>query len=218
MPEPIGNSSRYDPSQLRCAADIDEESAVQSAPGAPPPLSPPSTGPSKPGAAVANLVEQFQRTSGPPLPAGDKQSGVVVSVGAAVSAESVFPSVATPVTEVPGGVSAAAGFYVDFGRLEVGSYRRLELRWAGGSYAGAGLEAGVTGGRENFEGAGTAVFAEGGGFGRFGVAAGPSSVGASFGVGAGAAAGVALTQTEAEPILRADQALDWGASPWRRGP
>jgi hypothetical protein len=164
------------------------------------------------------LVEQFQRPQRQPPATGEGSSGLVLNVGLAASAESVFPSVATPVSEVPGGVSVAAGVYVDFGRLELGSYRRLEMRWAGGSYAGAGAEAGVTAGRDNFEGAGTMVFAEGGGLGRVGLTANATSVGASFGVGAGAAAGVAFSQTETEPILRADQALDWGPSPWRRGP
>jgi hypothetical protein len=126
----------------------------------------------------------------------------------------------SPGTGVPGGVAAAVGVYVDFGNLEVGTYERYEMRWAAGQYAGAGVEAGVTRDRASFEGDSVVGFAEGGALQKFGVSGNANGVCGSYGVGTpSGAAGVAVTHTELEPALRADQALDWGPSfLLRRGP
>lgn len=187
MPDPVGNSSRFDPARDWCTADFED-----------PPLEP----------ATENGPDAT-----PATPAGP-----VFSVGLAVSAESVFPSVASPVTGLPGGAAVAVGIYFDVGRLEIGSYRRVEARWSAGSFAGGGVEVGITDSRSSFDGESASVFAEGGTLGKLGFSASATGASVGLGVGEGVAAGLAMGETTTEPAIELDRLLEWDSFPLRRGP
>ncbi|MGC4087813.1 MAG: hypothetical protein QM756_07935 [Polyangiaceae bacterium] len=211
MTEPISSSSPYDPSSFRCNTDDEPEPPLVAGPPPPPPK-PAGDAPLE--CSADPMVERLVLDQEKPA-----RSGVVLSFGMAASAESTTAAVTTPLHQTPGGAAVASGVYLDTERWEVGFYERFEMRWGAGAYAGAGLEGGVTKGRDNFEGAGSAAFAEGGALGKFGVEANTTSLGVAVGLGKGVAAGVAVTETKLEPLLRADQALDWGPNPLtRRGP
>lgn len=187
MPEPVGNSSRFDPSQDWCIAELEE-----------PPV--------EPAIDTGGQVEEAA------------SAALVLSVGIAGSAESTFASAASPVTAFPGGGAVAFGLYFDVARLEIGSYRRVEVRESAGSFAGAGVEVGVAASRNGFDGESAVAFGEGGSLGRFGYSASNSGVSVGVGLGVGAAAGVSVAETVTEPVVELGRFLESGASPLRRGP
>lgn len=216
MPEPIGKSSS-DPGPLACtdpsdSLDESNECSVKSA--APPP---PAALTCALTAGAAELIEKHADNDAAKANRPDGRRGLVFNVGISAAVESTLTSLVAPAANLPGGAAVATGYYFDFRNLEVGTYRRTEVREGAGAYGGIGVEAGVTDAREDFDGTSAALFGDGGVLGRLGieVTSGGASLGA--GVGEGAAAGAALSTTTTKPIYSLESGFD-AMSPFRRGP
>lgn len=216
MPEPIGKSSS-DQGPLACTDPSDDLAESNLCSEAAARLPPPEVLACMVTAGAAELIEK-QATDGaakanPP----DGRHGLVFNFGISASGQSTLTSLVAPAANLPGGVAVATGYYFDLGNLEVGKYRRVEIREAVGAYGGVGVEAGVTDTRQDFDGTSAAVFGDGGVLGHLGIEVTATGASVSAGVGEGAVAGAALTTTTTEPIYSIESALE-AMSPFRRGP